>query len=247
MNQKHWWIIGGVAAVALLLVGVAKPTKPGNDAKALLDQADKALQEASSTQEAAAAQQQKSEAALKLILSPTITADAFAYTVQAGDTLSRIARKNHTTIELLKIANGLTSDKIRVGQKLKVSKTNFSVLVDKSQNVLTLKQGEEVLKVYRCSTGKADSNTPAGVFKITSRIIDPPWYSPNGVIPPGDPKNLLGSRWLGFDLPGYGIHGTTDPTTIGQPVTNGCVRLANADVEELFVLLPEGTSVTIVE
>jgi lipoprotein-anchoring transpeptidase ErfK/SrfK len=82
---------------------------------------------------------------------------------------------------------------------------------------------------------------------VANRIIDPPWYSQEGLIPPDDPRNILGSRWLGFDLPGYGIHGTTDPASIGKPVTQGCVRLANADVEELFILLPEGTPVTIVE
>ena len=119
----------------------------------------------------------------------------------------------------------------------------FSLIADKSQNTLTLKNGEEVLKVYRCSTG-AGGITPTGPFKITSRMIDPVW---KGIVAPGDAVNPLGTRWLGFDLPQYGIHGTNDPSSIGQPVTKGCVRLLNSDVEELYALLPEGTSVTIVE
>ena len=87
-------------------------------------------------------------------------------------------------------------------------------------------------------------NQFVGEFKIVSRMVDPVW---KGVVPPGDPKNPLGTRWLGFDLPQYGIHGTNEPETIGQPVTQGCIRLVNSDVEELYVLLPEGTHITVTE
>ena len=204
------------------------------------------LQHPSGGELAASAQERLGQVNLKLLLSPTVTPDAQVYEVQSGDTLSKIAKKFQTTAELIQITNGLTSDRIRPYQRLKVVKASFSVVVDKSQNTVTLKQGEEVLKVYRCSTGLGGI-TPVGTFRIANRIIDPPWYSPQGVIPSGDPRNILGTRWLGFDLPGYGIHGTTDPTSIGKAVTQGCVRLNNADVEELFPLLAEGTTVTIVE
>ena len=58
---------------------------------------------------------------------------------------------------------------------------------------------------------------------------------------------LLGSRWLGFNMPGYGIHGTIEPETIGKQVTAGCVRMRNSDVEELYDILPLGTEVSIVD
>lgn len=228
------------------------------DAKELLARADAAmaqgsyaeakqlyqqiLQEAPQAQSAAAVQQKLGEANIKLILSPAAPG-ASAHKVQPGESLSRIARKSGTTIELLKAANGLTGDMIRVGQTLRVPDVHFSVLVDKSQNTLTLKNGEEVTKVYRCSTGR-EGITPVGEFKIVSRMVDPVW---KGIVPPRDPNNPLGTRWLGFDLPQYGIHGTNEPDTIGQPVTHGCVRLLNSDVEELYLLLPEGTRVTIME
>jgi lipoprotein-anchoring transpeptidase ErfK/SrfK len=205
------------------------------------------LQQAPSTSMAATVQERLGEVNLRLIFSPTMTPDAATHVIEPGDTLSKIARKFHMTLELLMAANGLRSDRIRPGQRLKVVQANFSVVVDKSQNTLTLKQGEEVLKVYRCSTGQ-EGVTPIGIFKIANRIPNPPWFTPNGVIPSDDPRNILGSRWMGFDLlPSYGIHGTTDPASIGKPVTQGCVRLANADVEELYTLLPVGTQVNIVE
>ena len=56
---------------------------------------------------------------------------------------------------------------------------------------------------------------------------------------------VLGTRWMGFDITGYGIHGTTEPDKIGQQVTAGCVRMRNEEVEELYTLIPVGTEVTI--
>lgn len=192
---------------------------------------------------AARLQQKLGEENIQRLLSPAASAAAASYRVQSGDTLLKIARKSGITVELLRASNGLRGDLIRVGQTLKIPRAEFSVIVDKSQNTLTLKNGEEVVKVYRCSTG-AGGITPTGDFRIVSRMVDPIW---KGVTPPGDPENPLGTRWLGFDLPEYGIHGTHQPETVGLPVTKGCVRLLNSEVEELYDLLPEGTVVTIVE
>ena len=166
--------------------------------------------------------------------------------VQNGDTLDRIAKKYGTTIELIKRSNSLNSDIIKVGQKLRIWTGKFNIFVDKSQNLLTLKDGEEVLKVYQVSTG-ADNITPVGKFKIESKLIDPVWFNKGLVVPPESPQNVLGSRWLGFDLKGYGIHGTTEPETIGRQVTAGCVRMRNEEVEELYNILPTGTEVVIVD
>ncbi|MBM3248214.1 MAG: L,D-transpeptidase, partial [Candidatus Omnitrophica bacterium] len=57
----------------------------------------------------------------------------------------------------------------------------------------------------------------------------------------------LGTRWMGFDIPEYGIHGTTEPESIGKQATKGCVRMINKDVEELYSILPVGTEVTIID
>jgi len=200
---------------------------------------------------AAIAQERLGKVNIQILLSPGAKMEGQAedaagerrHHVQPGDTLFKIAKSYGVTVELIKAANGLKGDLIRVNQMLRIPQVNFSVIVDKSQNTLTLKNGEEVVKVYRCATGASDL-TPIGRFRIVSRLKDPAW---RGVIPPGDPKNPLGSRWLGFDLPQYGIHGTNEPDTIGKPVTHGCIRMLNSDVEELFDLLPEGTPVEVVE
>jgi lipoprotein-anchoring transpeptidase ErfK/SrfK len=183
---------------------------------------------------------------IRILFSPIITPDSFIYEVSKGDTLAKIAKKFQTTIDLIMKANGLKDTKVRVGEKLKISKAKFSLVVDKSQNILTLKDSDSVVKTYSVSTGK-DFSTPTGTFKIANKIIDPPWYTDGAVIPVGSPRNILGSRWLGLSKQHYGIHGTIEPESIGKQVTAGCVRMINADVEELYTIVPEGTEVTIVD
>lgn len=204
---------------------------------------EQALDKSPDSATSAKAQSQLGQANVQAIFSTQFGPGDLAYEVQSGDNLTKIARKHHVTVELLRVCNGLRGDLVRLGQTLKIPNVNFIVFIDKSQNLLTLKNGEQVFKTYRCSTGRGGI-TPVGDFKITNKMIDPVW---KGIVSPSDPANPLGTRWLGFDLPQYGIHGTNDPATIGQPVTQGCVRMLNEDAEELYTLLPVGTVVIIAE
>ncbi|MDP2913213.1 MAG: L,D-transpeptidase family protein [Candidatus Omnitrophota bacterium] len=184
---------------------------------------------------------------IKILFSPLLNQDFLVYEVRKGDTISALAKKFSTTADLITKMNGLKDNIIRVGIKLKMPKAKFSIVIDKSQNILTLKSDGEIIKTYKVSTGK-NSCTPVGNFTITNKIVDPPWYpSTGGVIKSGDPKNVLGSRWLGLSKPSYGIHGTIEPESIGRSVTEGCVRMKNSDVEELSVIVPEGTEVVIMD
>lgn len=183
---------------------------------------------------------------VELFFSPVVTETDIDYEVKPGDTLGAIADKHHVTLELLKRANGLTNDLIRPRQKLKIPGGHFSLLVDKSQNQLLVTQDNRFFKSYAVATG-TDGSTPTGTFKIANKLTNPVWYRQGAVVPADSPDNILGSRWLGFDKKGYGIHGSVDPGGIGKPVTAGCVRMHNQDVEELFVLVPVGTDVTIAD
>lgn len=183
---------------------------------------------------------------IKILFSPIPTSQSQLYEVASGDSLEKIAKRFNTTIELIKKANNLSGNLIKPGSKLKVQNNSFSIVVDKSQNTLTLASGEEVIKIYPVSTGK-DNSTPVGTFKIVNKLINPSWYSAKGVIPPDSPENVLGTRWLGIDKPGYGIHGTDDPSTIGYQCTEGCIRMHNTDAEELYAIVPSGTEVTIID
>ncbi|MDP6685484.1 MAG: L,D-transpeptidase family protein [Candidatus Omnitrophota bacterium] len=182
---------------------------------------------------------------ISILFSPIITSKDVSYTVEPGDSLSKIAKKFGTTIGLIKASNSLKSDVILANSKLKVSKQKYGILVDKSQNVLTLLSKEgDIVKVYSVSTGENNS-TPVGTFKIVNRIKDPVWYNQGAIVPSESPDNVLGSRWLGFSKSGYGIHGTVDPDSVGTQATKGCVRMHNHDVEELYTIVAVGTKVTI--
>lgn len=183
---------------------------------------------------------------MKLIFSDIPTPQATIHEVKSGDTLGKICKQYNVTMDLVKMSNGMKSEVVRIGQKLRIWTGKFNVYVDKSQNILMLKSGEEVIKVYNVSTG-ANNSTPVGTFKVTTKLENPVWFKAGAVIPPESPENVLGTRWMGFDKEGYGIHGTVAPDKIGQQVTAGCIRMRNEEVEELYKVLPRGTEVTIVD
>jgi len=192
------------------------------------------------------AQQKLWDLNVAILLSPKLDEYSGTYTVVPGDSLSRIAKRHTTTVELLMQANNLKTDVIAAGIKLKVPTVTFNLLIDKSQNILMLKAGDEIFKVYRVATGK-NNCTPTGKFVIVEKIVDPVWYKDGQEILPQDPRNILGTRWMEISLEGYGIHGTRDPQSIGTQSTAGCVRMHNRDVEELYKIIPKNTEVTIID
>jgi len=195
------------------------------------------------------ARRKAGELRVALLFSPQIVPGTEEYVVERGDSLQSIAKKYDTTVELLEAMNKAKIGKrmLHPGDRLKVCAEKFSVLVDKSANTLTLKSGEEAVKVYSVGTGKKGS-TPVGDFTIINKIKKPEWFKPGGgVVPYGDPENVLGTRWMGIDYPGYGIHGTWEPESIGKQASAGCIRMLNNDVEELYTIVPAGTKVKIVD
>lgn len=185
---------------------------------------------------------------VRLLFSFAQIPESTFYTVSPGDTLVKIAKKFNTTAELIKKSNNIKSDGIiHPSMRLKVPKNlKFSVVVNKTQNILILKANEQVFKVYKVATGQKGS-TPIGSFKIVNKLIDPVWFKEGARVENNSPANILGSRWMGISEPGYGIHGTTDPSSIGKQSTAGCIRMLNSEVEELYDILPIGADVTILD
>ena len=180
-----------------------------------------------------------------LVFSRRPMAEKVEYTVQPGDTLEKLAKKFATTKELLRLSNNFTGDVIRLGERLRVFSGPFTAQVSRTRNELVLSQGGKFFKRYAVGTGQY-STTPTGTFHIVSRIAGPTWYRPGGApIPYGDTNNVLGTHWLKLDAEHYGLHGTWDTNTIGKQSSQGCIRLLNSEIEELYTLLPEGTAVTI--
>jgi len=108
------------------------------------------------------------------------------------------------------------------------------IIINLPSRTLELCQGDTLLKEYQIAIGKPSAPTPTGKFLIMEKEVNPCWYPPDkGTIVPSGPSNPLGYRWLGI-APMYGIHGTNAPWSIGTAVSNGCVRMQEEDVEDLF-------------
>lgn len=192
---------------------------------------------------------------IELITTPRAMPEKIEYAIEQDDQIRTIARKFGTTRELVIKSNNVRNpDVIKIGDRLRVlDKPEFAIHVDKTANDLLLTLNGKFFKRYVVSTGKY-GRTPVGTFTIALKEVDPVWYIDGRQIPFGDKENILGTRWMaiastGETMPasGYGIHGTWDPDSLGKQASAGCVRMRNEDVEELFMIVPVGTPVTIVE
>ncbi|MCC5910701.1 MAG: peptidoglycan-binding protein [Clostridiaceae bacterium] len=109
----------------------------------------------------------------------------------------------------------------------------YSIEIDLDRKVLTLKRFTETIRTYPVAVGRPTTPTPVGDWQIIQKTTNP-----------GGP---FGTRWMRINVPwgGYGIHGTNAPESIGTAASNGCIRMFNEDVNELYDIVPLGTPVKI--
>ncbi len=165
------------------------------------------------------------------------------YRLKSGDSYGKLASRYGVSERWLMRAN--KGKALIEGRSVKLPKGRYEIVVSIKDRMLFWKRGSEVIKKYPISVGRKGMETPEGSFKVTSKVAHPVWYHRKKEIPPDSPENLLGTRWLGLDKRGYGIHGTRNPESINEAASHGCVRMYNHDVEELFEWIPVGTRVTI--
>jgi lipoprotein-anchoring transpeptidase ErfK/SrfK len=125
--------------------------------------------------------------------------------------------------------------------------------VDRSGFRISLFKRLERVRVYPIAVGQAGLETPAGLYKIQNKAVNPAWHVPNSpwagslagtVIPGGAPNNPIKSRWLGV-YDGVGVHGTAERGSIGSNASHGCIRMLIEDVEKLYDQVPIGTPIYI--
>lgn len=189
------------------------------------------------------------------IFSSARTADSRVYHVTRGDTLTSIGIKLNTTQGLLMRANDMTDpNRLHLGQQLKHTPKDFRIVIERSTCRLYLVDSDGLFKMYRVGLGKPSHETVLGRYRIGNKEKNPTWHKPGATpIPPGDPNNELGTRWIPMvpeaeNLPSdLGIHGTIRPLTVGKYESNGCPRLLNEEVEELYDLVVRSTPILVVE
>lgn len=111
--------------------------------------------------------------------------------------------------------------------------TGSRLEIIRSARRLNYLTGDQSVKIYPVAVGKSSTPTPLGIYKVVNKVLNP--------------GGVLGTRWMGLNIRGgnYGIHGTNNPSSIGKYISNGCIRMYNNDVEELFPRINIGTPVII--
>ena len=126
------------------------------------------------------------------------------------------------------------------------------LIADRNAFQLRLYKKLQLVKSYTVAVGAVGFDTPAGLYHIQNKAVNPTWNVPNSAwagdlagksIPPG-PDNPLKARWMGiFD--GAGIHGTDETYSLGSAASHGCLRMAVPDVIELYDQVPVGSPIYI--
>lgn len=105
------------------------------------------------------------------------------------------------------------------------------IVIYPARRLLELYEGTQRIRYYPIAVGKRSTPTPLGHYTVVAKT--------------NYPGGVFGSRWIGLSIPHYGIHGTNNPSSIGQAVSKGCIRMHNHQVEDLFQLVKIGTLVII--
>jgi lipoprotein-anchoring transpeptidase ErfK/SrfK len=82
-------------------------------------------------------------------------------------------------------------------------------------------------------------------WRYDQQLLDTGRRSENALMIPPGPNSPVGIIWNGTSKSGIGLHGTSDPETIGRARSAGCIRFANWDAIRLPLLLRPGATVEI--
>jgi lipoprotein-anchoring transpeptidase ErfK/SrfK len=187
----------------------------------------------------------------------------------SGDSIGRVASQNGREVDVGALRAGITSAlshgastrPVRIpvtSTEPKLSTETLSeryptiITVDRAAFRLRLWKHLKLAKQYTIAVGMAGLQTPAGLYHVQDKQVDPSWHVPNSAwagslagqtIPPG-PADPIKARWLGI-YNGAGIHGTDELNSLGTAASHGCIRMAIPDVIALYDQTPLGTPVYI--
>lgn len=115
------------------------------------------------------------------------------------------------------------------------------IVIDRAAFTLRYFRGLRLAKTYQIAVGRQGLETPAGLYDIQNKQINPYWQVPNSswagelagrLIPPG-PQDPLKARWMGFNG-SRGIHGTDESGSLGSAASHGCIRMSIPEVIDLY-------------
>jgi lipoprotein-anchoring transpeptidase ErfK/SrfK len=181
--------------------------------------------------------------------------------------LEKLSEDYHATPELLQKLNpDVELDNLKAGQAIYVPAVRDEsragnrgqvariVVSGRGNYVHAVDAGGKVLYHFPSTLGGKYSPSPSGRFSVNAVTQDPAWHyqpdilvgvpdsEPEAMIPAG-PNVAVGKVWIDLSEPHFGIHGTSEPQTIGYASSNGCVRLTNWDAEFLSHHVRQGIPV----
>jgi lipoprotein-anchoring transpeptidase ErfK/SrfK len=143
--------------------------------------------------------------------------------------------------------------KPKVTQEQLADKYPVLLIADRYNFRLRLYKQLQLQKEYTVAVGAVGFDTPAGMYAIQNKAVDPAWHVPESdwagdlagtIVPGGVPENPLKARWMGI-YDGAGIHGTDQTYSLGTAASHGCIRMAIPDVIELYDQVPVGAPIYI--
>lgn len=173
--------------------------------------------------------------------------------VEPGDTLVAIRKRVIEMRPTVNICTGLVERSNQLGRYLReddvlrIPLDPVRTVIDLSARWLFYLHGNEVVIAWPIAIGRVGQETTPGRYTVGEKTPEPTWF-PTGLdpVPYGDPENPLGTRWIALEgSNGLGIHGTWEPETIGSMASDGCIRLHNDKVEQLFEIIPRGSEVVV--
>ena len=197
----------------------------------------------------------------------SIAGEEHEYGVHSGDSLWSITGRLTMSAAYLKALNDIpTPDRLAPGTRLWVSDRHIvpsrghdGIVINLSDRTLYWFVKGALHARFPVGIGRNGWETPAGHYRIVGRREDPIWHVPPSIqaemraqgaevvtTVASGPDNPLGKYWIQLNVPGYGLHGTNAPASIGKYATHGCLRMLPDHVERLFREAPDGTKVDVI-
>lgn len=174
-----------------------------------------------------------------------------------------LGERFHVSPKLLKQLNP-DKDMGRVGEEIIVPNIATGdlpkaakVIIDGSDGTLVLLDANgKIIAQFPATTGSKHDPLPLGNWKVTGVVHNPVFQfnpglfwdakpSENKATIPAGPNNPVGVVWVDLSKEHYGIHGTSEPSTIGKTQSHGCIRLTNWDATALAQSVVTGVKVLI--
>lgn len=186
------------------------------------------------------------EVNISILLSDYPSPNKEEYIVRSGDVLARVAAKMKTTPELIMRTNNLSGTMLHIGQKLLISRPEFSILIRRNAQLLYLLDHEEFFKRYHLREEKLPASAPA---KINTRVTEIMAWKNGKRISLGSREFLDSTRWVRLGAPAGIIYSLPDDShqILDVPPPAEGIGMAASDVEELSSLVNTRTAVTITQ